>query len=234
MKSVLVTGASGFIGRALVAALAGSGCRVIAAARDPRRMSFADNVRLLHLPDLAQPIDWAPLLDDVNHVVHLAAIAHQGAAVRDETYERVNRTAVAQLATAVARSAVQRLIFVSSIGAQSGPACTHVLSEADAPRPTVVYGRMKLAAEADLRASMAPHTIFRPVLIYGPAAPGNMARLVRLAALPVPLPFGALAGRRSLLAIDNLVAAIRFALDEPKTAGETFIVADPDQPLTLP
>jgi nucleoside-diphosphate-sugar epimerase len=230
MTTVLVTGASGFIGRPLVAALARAGHRVVAASRHPLPNG---GVRAVRLPDLAGSVDWHGLLTDVTHVVHLAAIAHKGAAVSEEIYERVNRRAVAELAAAAAVKGVERLIFVSSIGSQSGPVADRVLTECDDPRPTSVYGRTKLAAEAELRAAGVPYTIFRPVLTYGPHAPGNMASLLRLAQSPFWLPFGAFTQRRSLVAVDNLIAAIELALAEPKTVGETFIVADPDA-LTLP
>ena len=72
-----------------------------------------------------------------------------------------------------------------------------------------------------------PYTILRPALVYGPDAKGNVASLMRVAALPVPLPFGAFANRRSLLALDNLIAAVRFALEDARAANETFLVADP-------
>jgi nucleoside-diphosphate-sugar epimerase len=232
MATVLVTGAFGFIGQPLVAALVRAGHRVVAASRHP--VAAPDGaVRVLRLPDLAGSVDWSALLTDVTHVIHLAAVAHKGAAVPDEIYERVNRRAVAELAAAATRKGVDRVIFVSSIGSQTGPTADRVLTEADEPRPTSVYGRSKLAAEADLRASGVPYTIFRPVLTYGPGAPGNMASLVKLAASPFWLPFGAFTQRRSLVAVDNLIAAIRLALAEPKMAGETYIVADPDA-LTLP
>jgi UDP-glucose 4-epimerase len=148
-------------------------------------------------------------------------------------YDRINHVAVANLARAAAKAGLARLIFISSIGSQSGPSSEHVLSEADEPRPTTGYGRSKLAAEVALRASGVPHTIFRPVLMYGPNAPGNMGMLVRLAAAPWPLPFGSLTGRRSLLAVDNLVSAIQFAMKFPATKNETYVIADREA-LTLP
>ena len=98
--------------------------------------------------------------------------------------------------------------------------------------PIDAYGRSKLAAETAVRAANVPYTILRPALIYGPGVKGNLANLMRLARSPWPLPFGALAGRRSLLARENLVAAIHFVLGAPATAGETYVVADPE-PLTL-
>jgi len=227
-QTVLVTGSSGFVGRRLVSALAGGGYRVVAASRNPGAAGFPDGVEVIRLPDLAERIEWDGLLADIAYVVHLAGVAHRGAAVAEETYDRINHVAVADLAAAAARAGLARLVFISSIGSQSGPSCDHVLSEADEPRPTTGYGRSKLAAEIALRASGAAHTIFRPVLMYGPDAPGNMRMLARLAAAPWPLPFGALTGRRSLLAVDNMINAIEFAMKSPATRNETYVIADLD------
>ena len=200
---ILVTGSSGFVGRRLVAALARASYRVLAAARNPGTVGFPGDVDVTRQPDLEERVDWEPLLTDITHVVHLAGVAHKGALVSDEMYDRINHVAVADLARAAAKAGIARLIFVSSIGSQTGPSSEHVLSETDEPRPTAAYGRSKRAAEMALRASGAPYTIFRPVLMYGPNAPGNMGMLVKLAASPCPLPFGALTGRRSLLAIGS-------------------------------
>ena len=232
-QTVLVTGASGFVGRQLVAALAGAGHKVVAASRNPGSVGLPGGVQAVRLPDLAEAVDWDPLLAGVTCVVHLAGVAHRGAAVSDAIYDRINHRAVADLAAATAKAGVTRLIFISSIGSQSGPACEQVLSEADQPRPTTAYGRSKLAAEAALRACAVAHTILRPVLIYGPNAPGNMGTLARLAAAPWPLPFATLTGRRSLLAADNLTSAIEFAMKSPATKNETYVIADADA-LTLP
>jgi UDP-glucose 4-epimerase len=231
--TVLVTGASGFVGRRIVTALAGAGRNVVAASRNPDAVRFPDGVRAVRLPDLAQRIDWGPLLAGVAHVVHLAGVAHRGAAVSDATYDRINHGAVAELAAAAAKAGLDRVIFISSIGSQSGPSADEVLSEADEPRPTTPYGRAKLAAEVALRASGVAYTILRPVLMYGPNAPGNMRLLVRLAASPWPLPFGALRGRRSFLAVDNLIGAVELAMNSPATRNETYVVADREA-LTLP
>ena len=232
-QTVLVTGSSGFVGRPLVAALAGAGHEVIAASRNPRAFAFPDRVRVVRLPDLAQEVDWASLLAGVTHVVHVAGVAHQGSAVSDAMYDRINHRAVADLAAAAAKAGITRLIFISSIGSQIGAASEQVLSEADQPRPTTAYGRSKLAAEIALRGSGMAHTILRPVLMYGQDAPGNMGALVRLAAASWPLPFATLNGRRSLLAVDNLTSAIEFVMKSPATNNETYVIADTDA-LALP
>lgn len=230
MDRILITGASGFIGPALVRALAADGRIVRAAAR--RTATFNSNVEAVSLPDLSQAPDWPRLLEGVNSVIHLAGIAHAGGGIPNEVYDRVNHAATAELMAAAASAGIRRFVFMSSIRAQSGSSAEHVLTESDPPRPTDAYGRSKLAAEGAIRASGVPYTILRPVLIYGPGVKGNLATLVRLARWPLPLPFGALTARRSLLGLDNLSAAVRLALDAPTTAGQTFVVADPE-PLTV-
>ncbi len=225
---VLVTGASGFVGRALTRSLSRAGYHVRAAARSPAKVPAAEFIEIVPLPDLARPVDWRPLLADVDAVVHLAGIAHVSRAIPDADYDRINRVATKELALAASLSAnVRRLIFVSSIRAQTGPAAGTILTETDPPHPTDAYGRSKLAAEAFVRGYGVPATILRPVVIYGPGARGNVAQLAKLSRLPAPLPFGSFDQRRSLLALDNMLSAIRFVLERPATANETYIVADP-------
>ena len=224
---VLVTGASGFIGRPLTAALAQAGYNVRAAVRDRRGRQFPSDVEVAMQPDLANPVFWAPLVAGMDAVVHLAGIAHVGPDVPEAIYDRVNHVATAELVPAAAAAGVRRFVFMSSTRAQVGAASAKPLAETATPRPTDAYGRSKLAAEAAVRGASVPYTILRPALVYGPGTKGNFASLMRVAALPVPLPFGAFSNRRSLLALDNMIAAVRFALEDPHAANETFLVADP-------
>ena len=224
---VLVTGAAGTIGRPLTAALASAGYAVRAAAREPRAPSAPPGVETVRLGDLAEPFDWSPLLAGIDAVVHLAGIAHIGARAAETQYDRVNHLATAELARAAAEAGVRHFIFVSSIRAQSGAQADHVLCEADTPQPTEPYGRSKLAAEAAVREAGIDSTILRLVLVCAPGAKGNLADLMRLARLPLPLPFAAIDNRRSLLALENLISATRFALEDPRARNEIFIVADP-------
>jgi nucleoside-diphosphate-sugar epimerase len=233
MSHVLVTGATGFIGRAVVAALAKDGDKVRAAVRSVPHPPLSREIEVIHHPDLSQPINWQPLLADVDFAIHLAGIAHAGGGVSAETYDRVNRGATEQAAGAAARAGVRRFVFISSIRAQSGSSAEHILTERDRARPTDDYGRSKLAAEQAVRASGVPFTILRPVLLYGPGAKGNFAALLRAANSPWPLPFGQFSNRRSLLGIENFVSALRFVLGAANTLGETYIVADPGMPPSL-
>lgn len=225
---VLITGASGFVGRALTTSLSQAGFHVRAAARNRAQVPAAEFVEAVTLPDLSQPVDWQPLLRDVDAIVHLAALAHVSRDIPDAQYDRINRLATKELALQASLSPnIRRLVFVSSIRAQTGPSAAHVLTEADPPEPTDAYGRSKLAAENFVRGYGVPYTILRPVVIYGKEARANVGQLVRLARWPLPLPFGSFSQKRSLLALENMLSAIRFVLERPATAGETYIVADP-------
>ncbi len=231
MSRVLVTGASGFIGSAVVAALARDGHTVRAAVRRPQ-LSFPDGVEVAQHPDLAEAFDWQPLLQGIDQVVHLAGIAHSRG-TDAASYDRINRLATARLAAAAAQARVEHFVFVSSIRAQTGPAADHALTECDPPAPTEIYGRSKLAAEEAVRGSGVPFTILRPVLLYGPGVKGNLALLARAAATRLPLPVKDFANRRSLLGIDNFISALAFVLATPATIGETYLVADPGIPPRL-
>jgi UDP-glucose 4-epimerase len=228
---ILVTGSSGFIGSAVSSALAAAGHSVRAASRRPNNASNQDRIEWVELTNLEDEVDWEPLLAGIDIVVHLAAIAHRSHADSGD-YARANRVATASLAQACRRHMIKRLIFMSSIGAQAGSAADHVVTEIDEPRPITAYDRAKLAAEEEIRCSGVPFTILRPVIVYGPGAKANVALIMRIASLPLPLPFGAFKNRRSLLAIDNLIQAIILCLDGPATVNETFIVCD-REPITL-
>jgi nucleoside-diphosphate-sugar epimerase len=228
-KRVLVTGASGFIGRPLVAALLRAGYAVRAVTR--RQVSFPDSVEVAIVPDLLNPIDWNPVLRGVDIIVHLAGMAHSR--IADTTYyefDQINWIATQRLAQAAKEAGIDRFIYISSVRAQVGASAVQAIREQDKPCPTNQYGRSKLAAEQAVRAAGVPFTILRPVVVYGPHPKGNMRTLVRLAQSSLPLPvFG---NRRSLLAVDNLISAIVFALNNPVTIGETYLVAD-SKPRTM-
>ena len=231
MTRILVTGASGFVGRALVAELANAGHAVRAAMRQPADV-FPRSVEVVAVSDLTRPLEWRALLKNIETVVHLAGIAHAGPEIAEQAYDRVNRLATVELANAAKAGGIAHLIFMSSIRAQSGPVSTEVVRETDAPRPTDAYGRSKLAAEEAIRAAGVSFTILRPVLIYGTGVKGNFARLMELARKPWPLPLGLCRNRRSLLSRRSLIDAIHLVLASPGAKGETYVVADP-APLTL-
>ncbi len=224
-RVVLVTGASGFIGKRLVVSLAQEGWQVRAGARDPENVPDASGIERVAMPDLARPADWSALLEGASHVVHLAGIAHAPGTLPDALYSRVNAESAGELADQ-ARGKVERLVFVSSVRAQAGLTADHVITEADAPAPTEVYGRSKLEAERLVAASGVPFVVLRPAVLYGPGVKGNIASLATLAKTAMPLPFGGLDNRRSLLALDNFTSAVSLVLGAKQADSETYLVAD--------
>jgi len=189
---------------------------------------------LLPLP--AEPIDaFERILGDVDHVVHLAAIHNPQFAVSADTYHLVNCVLAAKLAKAANETISGKFVFISTIRAQCGRLHEGTARESDEPRPTDDYGRAKLVAEGEIADALprSNFTILRPVLVYGAGMGGNLAVLLKLAALPVPLPLNGLAGKRSLLDRAALVRAIVHSLREVSTDGHTFIVSD-RTPVTLP
>ncbi len=231
-ERVLVTGASGFIGAPLVEALARKGKTVRVAVRRPGAMRFAGGIEVVRVPDFNEAIDWKPILSGVGSVVHLAGIAHVGPRLDQSAYDRVVYGATAELARACGEAGVRRLVFLSSVRAQSSAAAVRALRETDAPHPTEAYGRAKLKAEAAIRSSRTSWAILRPPLVYGRGVKGNLASLIRIANSPWPLPLASFKNLRSLVSLENVIAAITFALDSDAAVNETFLVADPT-PLTL-
>jgi len=225
--TVLVTGSDGFIGRHLVPYLGEHGFKVIAASRSAA--ASGSNISAAPLPDLSNSFDWAPLLERCDAVVHLAGIAHTYA---DEAlYDLVNHRATETLAGNAADLG-KHLVFISSIAAQSGSFSDQELTEDDTPQPTNAYGRSKLNAELAIRKAGGSFTILRPVVIYGEGEKGNLATIRKIAHWPVPLPFGGLRARRSVLSVQNLNSAITTALTDPRARRQTFIVSDPT-PVTV-
>lgn len=214
---VLITGAGGFLGTHLMRGLPGHS--LVAAARHR-----IEGHEWRQLADLGGPVDWDPLLRDIDAVVHLANIAHQTAT--EEDFERVNHRATADLCAAAKRHGVRHMIFASSIYAQVGHSSAKVVTEEDAPAPVNAYGRSKLAAERAVAASGVPYTNLRPALVLGEGAKGNVSTLYKLARLPVPLPLGGIKARRSFLSVENFSSAVATVLADDRALGQTYILAD--------
>jgi len=233
---VLVTGATGFLGKQLCPALLRKGYRVRATYRGPIGAGFSENggVEWVSAGCIDRETIWDGILKGgISHVVHLAAVAHRvgpKAQVPDSVYDEVNHLATVALAQAVARtSSIGRFIFISSIGAVTSLSDVPVTS-ATSCHPDSAYGASKLAAELGIQNAFGNAAtewcILRPPLLYGPGNPGNMARLLSLLKLHIPLPFGSIRNRRTFLYVGNLVDAILVALEHRGAVRNVFCIGD--------
>lgn len=229
---VLVTGADGFVGRTVRARLSTVGRPWRGAVRGGDAVSGREE--LLAVGDIGPETDWGAALEGVDAVVHLAARAHvlrERAADPLGEYRRVNVAGTGRLAREAADRGVRRFVFVSSAGVNgdlAGP--DRPFTERDVPRPHSHYALSKWEAEEELRAVSSRTgmevAILRPPLVYGPGVKANFLRLMRLVSRGLPLPFGSVDNRRSLLGADNLADAITVCLDHAGAAGETFLLGD--------
>lgn len=239
MARVLVTGANGFVGRALITELVGNGHCVVAVSRETLSQSI--QVEQVQISDVSEWENWPENLRRVDVIVHTAARVHVMEGDDPEAlseYQRINRDATLQLASQAAKASVRRFIFLSTIKVNgeltfSGKPFT----EKDACAPTDFYGLSKWEAEQGLK-QIALETglevvIIRPPLIYGPGVKGNFANLMHWVSKGVPLPFGMVKNQRSLLALDNLVSFIISCLDHPNAANEVFLLSDGED-LSMP
>lgn len=235
MTRVLVTGATGFVGRSTCRALAARGCVVRAATRAALPAALPGVHEVHVVGDITAPVDWAPALDGVDVVVHLAARVHvmrDRADDLDAVYRRANVDASVRLARAAAAAGARRLVYVSSVKAAGERTSGTPLREDDPTAPEDAYGRSKRDAEEALRAlgreTGLEIVVVRPPLVYGPGVGGNFRRLltvVRLAAR-VPLPLGAARAPRSLVYVENLADALATVALHPDAASGTFYVRD--------
>ncbi len=231
MNRVLVTGATGFVGSALVLRLSAENVQVRGVVR--RFGEQAGCLDVASVGEVGAKTDWRDALTGVDVLVHLAAVT----AADQQTdaaalFQAVNVDGARRLAEQAAAAGVRRLVFMSSIKVHGestdgrGP-----FTEDDPPASQDAYGRSKQDAEQAL-CEIARNTglevvILRPPLVYGPGVGGNFSAIMRWVQRGIPLPLGAVTeNRRSLIALDNLVDLIVTCLDHPRVAGETFLVSD--------
>lgn len=226
---LLLTGGTGFVGRALVPRLVAAGHDVVAATRG----TAPPGTTPLRLDADSPEAAWAEVLRGAEAVVHVAGLAHRlsdDPARAEADHRHINRDWTLTLGRAARAAGVARLLFVSTVYVHAVPPPGTKVTEATPIAPIGPYATAKAEAEAGLRA-IFPDTglvILRPPLVYGPGAAGNLARLVRLCDSALPLPFGAIANRRTLVSVEALCRAIEAVLARWKDApaAGSYVLGD--------
>lgn len=231
---VLVTGAGGFVGRALVEAFGNiNHIECIGGLRRGEPIQ-TDYCRFVVLGDLIEQTDRSQVLEGVNVVVHAAARVH---VMNDSStdplleYRKSNVEATLDLAEQAANAGVRRFIFISTIKVNGERTeSEHPFSADDIPVPVDPYAISKLEAEEGLqrlsKLTGMEVVIIRPPLVYGPGVKGNFSSMVKLVRSGIPLPFGCIDNKRSLVALDNLTSLIVRCIDHPGAANQIFLAGD--------
>lgn len=226
--TVLITGGTGFVGSALLAALQGR--TVHRTVRQPPANPLPGDTII---GDIGPNTDWRAALQDITCLVHLAARTH----VLDEhsadtlaAYRQINVEATRHLAQLAATAGVRRFVFLSSIKVNGESTAERPFTSGDTPQPLDAYGISKREAEDVLRRIGADTgmeiVILRPPLVYGPGVKGNFLRLLQAVARGTPLPLARICNQRSLVYVGNLAEAIITCIDAPDAAGKTYLVSD--------
>jgi UDP-glucose 4-epimerase len=229
--NIILTGSNGFLGTALTKKLAESSFNI---RHMLRRLSAESPDNSFEIGDICGETDFRVALNDMEVVIHVAARAHLS---KDQAidplaeYRAVNTAGSESLARQAAEAGVKRFIFISSIGV-NGLNSISPFSESDEESPHDPYTTSKYEAEVILK-KIGNETgmeviIIRPPLIYGGNAPGNFGRLIRLLSINIPLPFGSVNNRRSMIYLNNLVDFIIRCIDHPKAANQIFLISDGD------
>ncbi|RUR12752.1 NAD-dependent epimerase/dehydratase family protein [Legionella sp. km772] len=229
MQKILVTGATGFVGRSLVPALQTAGYDVVCAVSKPVDWI---NARQVVINRLELMDDWSSILPGIDVIIHLAAKVHvmQGNVPLDE-FCKVNSIATKKLAEQAAQHGVRRFIFLSSIKVngeftlEGAPFTEENCQNLEDP-----YGQSKLLAEQNLlelsQQSSMDVVILRPSLIFGPGVKANFLKMMQLVNKGLPLPFGGIRNKRNFVFIENLISAIEAVINEPKAANQVYLIAD--------
>ncbi len=231
LRRVVVTGASGFIGRHLLDRLVGDGVQVLAISRRGTGRRDVEDICVEYSDQAALQV----VLRGVDVVVHLAARAHQKFESADSLdiashYQAANVDTAVAVATAARSVGVRRMVLMSSIGVNGNASGCKPFSLSDSPNPVELYAKSKWAAEQAV-AEVLQHgetdfVILRPPLVYGPGCPGNFQSLLRMVAIAPLLPLAGIRVPRTFVSVTNLVGAIVVASIDPRVSRRTFLITD--------
>tara|TARA_B100002052_G_C15886379_1_gene601750 strand:- start:5306 stop:6244 length:939 start_codon:yes stop_codon:yes gene_type:complete len=227
---VLITGASGFIGKSLVHSL-GEYNLVLTNRSGNSESSFET-----YKKNISSTEDYSDCLKGIDVVVHVAAKAHQAEDHSKDSmneFFEINFRGTLNLAQQAARAGVKRFIFISTIKVNGEKTFEDSPFRFDSQRlPEDAYAKSKAEAEIGLfklaQSSDLEVTVIRPPLVYGVGVKANFGSFLKLASINLPMPFGALANKRSFVSLDNLIDLIVSCIDHPKAGNDIFLVSDDD------
>jgi nucleoside-diphosphate-sugar epimerase len=231
-RNVLITGATGFIGRALVQQLLGRECGHITVLVRRHCSDISDDVTQIVL---GGDKGWRdiPFPEGITTLVHLAGRAHvlkETSSSPIDLFRADNVETTLVLAKQALAAGVKRFIFISSIGVNGSSTTNNSFDESSTPAPKADYAISKWEAEQGLRELLKDSdmelVIIRPPLVYAGHAPGNFRRLMRLVDTGLPMPFASVDNRRSMVSLENLVDFISLCIEHPAAANEVFLISD--------
>ncbi|HAT9842425.1 TPA: NAD-dependent epimerase/dehydratase family protein, partial [Legionella pneumophila] len=231
MAKILITGATGFIGRSLVPALLSEGHDVRCAVLQLDSTLQAEQIVI---NNLEVHTDWTDALRNVEIVIHLAARVHimkEYATSSLDEYCKINSIATKNFVEQAVQNNVKRFIFLSTIKVHGEFSQNNLpFSEDCRTQPEDPYAKSKLYAEQFIQEicqnARMEFVILRPPLVYGPYVKANFLRILQLVDKKWPLPFGSIYNKRTFIYIDNLVSAISAVVSEPSAANQVYLVAD--------
>ena len=234
LRRILVTGASGFVGRALCARLLADGFLVRGVVRElSRRISLPQSTEIVPIGSIGPDTDWTDVISGVDSVIHLAARVHimqDTSADPLQEFRKVNLYGTERLARQAVQAGVKRFVFMSTIGVNGNTSGSRAFTESDDYRPHNPYSISKLEAEIGLREISAKTgmkvVVVRAPLVYGPGNPGNFLSLLRIIAKGIPLPLSSVCNLKSFLYVENLAGSLVCCAIHPNATGQTYLVSD--------
>ena len=233
MSNLLITGANGFIGRAVISKLALETNHFIRASVRKKIIQFPKQIEVVENMEASSNTNWADALRDIDVVIHLFArvhVMHDKVADPLLEFRNINVNATIALAKKAAKQGIKRFVFLSSVKVNGESTFNKPFSEFDLPHPQDAYAISKWEAEEALK-KISKDTgmelvIIRSPLVYGPNVKANFLKMIQYVKRGIPLPLGAIQNKRSLIGIDNLVDFIVTTISHPKAANQTFLISD--------
>ena len=241
MKKICITGANGFIGKTLYKSLKAPDNHIRGFVRAMDLYNNSSETEYISVGDIGSKTNWKDHLNGFDCVIHCAGLTHQMSSIKDiNVYNLVNIDGTKRLAEQAIKAGIKRLVFLSSVkvnGESTDQITKQKFSHKDNSNPKDSYAISKLEAEKALweissRTGLEVVVVRLP-LVHGYGSKGNLARLIKLVRLGIPLPLGLIKNQRSMIGIDNLIDLLIRCIDHPEASGKTFLASD-DKDLSTP